>query len=337
MLLGVIAKHSAAQRLGASRRRCASSGSLLLAAWTKDQASFDALWGGASLEERRALVAAENQHGWRALHFACVHGQQDMLHPLLEDLGCDNDVAAHVSAPTKQGWTPLHYAAGFGKVGAIDALLAAGADINVRNEGHDGACLGWTPWHRAVRWWLSPGKPNAIAHLLAIPGLQAHAMGADGRTAATIANPEVHAALEALLRAEAARQGAGGGGCSGVAPMLKELLLVREAWQAEAAAAKAEAAAAAAAAAAGAETKAAANNDGSGSAGAGGGGDGGVAVLEERLAALERELKNVVADPCKHGLSSRADCMAREADLAFEMERIQAQIAAAEARSSQTQ
>eukprot|EP00937_MAST-01D_sp_MAST-1D-sp2_P000892 g892.t1 len=296
---------------------------LWLATWTRDQSKFDALWHSADTARRRELAMATNEHGWAALHFACVSGQQSMLRPLLEDVGGSAAAQEQVRTPTEQGWFPLHYASGFGHAAAIDALLAAGADLEVGNE-RSATCRGWTPWHRAVRWWLSPGKPNAIAHLLA-KGVRADAQAADGKTAAELANPEVHRALEQMLRAEATSAGAGGGaagrGNGSAQAALDDLLQVRSLWRAAQQAEQQQAAAAPA------ETSATASGgDGDGNRGDGGGGDDdcaqeALAALEARVAALDAEEADVVANPAKHGLSSRADCMAREADIVLEREK----------------
>ena len=319
-----------------------------MAAWTKDQPKFDALWHGVDAARRRELATAENQHGWRAVHFACVSGELGMLRPLLEDVGGAAAALEQVRAPTKQGWFPLHYACGFGQTAAIDTLLAAGADLDVTNE-RSTACRGWTPWHRALRWWLSPGKPNAIAHLLSQCGVRADARAADGRTAAALANPEVHEALERMLRAEVA----GGGGNESAAAALGDLVDVRALWRAEQAAevggaaggATAAAASSPGAAAAAAAAAAAGNGEDVVSGSDSGDDDSGdddsaleaLGALEARISALDAKEVDVIANPAKYGLSSRADCMAREADIALEKERLLSQVAALRLRSSSSE
>ena len=169
-----------------------NANALWMAAWSGSQSTFDRLWTDADLYQRQALADASNDHGWRAVHFACVSGQLAMLAPLLEG------VEGQAGAVTYTGWSAIHFAAGFGKVDAVDALLDAGADLESQNT-RGGHHAGWTPWHRAVRWWLSPGKPNCIQHLLEL-GVVADARTDQDMTVAKLANPEIHDALELQLR-----------------------------------------------------------------------------------------------------------------------------------------
>ena len=110
----------------------------------------------------------------------------------------EEGVEGQAGAVTYTGWSAIHFAAGFGKVDAVDALLDAGADLESQNT-RGGHHAGWTPWHRAVRWWLSPGKPNCIQHLLEL-GVVADARTDQDMTVAKLANPEIHDALELQLR-----------------------------------------------------------------------------------------------------------------------------------------
>ena len=168
---------------------------LWMAAWMKDGNKFDDIWNLArSSEERRSLAFASNEHGWNALHHAAVHNQTHMIQKLAEE-SFGRELA---QSSTRNGWRPLHYASGFGQKESVDLLLKVGAaDLEIQND-RSYSCLGWTPFHRAIRWWLSPGKPNCIEHLLTI-GVNAAATTHDGKTAAHIANPEVHEALELAL------------------------------------------------------------------------------------------------------------------------------------------
>ena len=63
---------------------------------------------------------------------------------------------------------------------------------------------GYTPLHRAFRWWLDPHKPNAIRHLLALgadPTLRDEA----GRTPVDVTSDNCcRPALDALAQAHAA-------------------------------------------------------------------------------------------------------------------------------------
>ena len=217
--------------------------SLWMAAWMKDRDRFDAVWDAADaadatgttgttgttassahVHERRDLAFAENEHGWNALHHACVHNQTHMIQQLLaEDFGCE--LAA---TSVRNGWRPLHYACGFGQQESVDLLLTMGdADLEVNND-KSYACMGFTPFHRAIRWWLSPGKPNCIGHLLKV-GVNAAALTEDGKTAAHIANPEVHEALdEKLLQHLATRPDSVN--ADSVRRLRTELKIVQEQW-----------------------------------------------------------------------------------------------------------
>jgi len=175
--------------------RTITTSSLWMAAWTKDGPKFDTIWSKASIDERRDLAFATNEHGWNCLHHASVHNQTHMIEKLLFDGDFGHELS---ETSVRNGWRPLHYASGFGQKESVDLLLRGGASLEIKND-KSFACMDWTPWHRAVRWWLSPGKPNCIDHLLSI-GVNAAAVAGDGKTAAHIANPEVHKALDSALK-----------------------------------------------------------------------------------------------------------------------------------------
>ena len=144
--------------------RTITTSSLWMAAWTKDGPKFDTIWSQASTDERRGLAFATNEHGWNCLHHASVHNQTHMIEKLL----FDGDFGRELSETSvRNGWRPLHYASGFGQKESVDLLVRGGASLEIKND-KSFACMDWTPWHRAVRWWLSPGKPNCIDHLLSI-------------------------------------------------------------------------------------------------------------------------------------------------------------------------
>lgn len=184
------------RRLGAPRR------ALWMAAWSGDHDRFAAKFAAAATaDEKRAAIAASNDHGWNALHFAAVYDRRGMLEPMLE--ACPE----LVSAPNKQGWRPLHYAAGFGQPAVINMLLAHGAELDCRNE-IAAEYKGYTPLHRAFRWWLDPNKPNAIAHLLSI-GADPTALDEAGRSPVELTSDNCCApALRALAEAHGAGRAA---------------------------------------------------------------------------------------------------------------------------------
>ena len=168
-------------------------------AWSGDLKSFSAqLECAAGAEERMKLLEAENQHGWNALHFSAVYGREEMMEVLL------SEAPQLVQKANLRGWRPLHYASGFGHSRMIDLLLRHGADLSCQNE-ISAEHLGWTPLHRAFRWWLDPNKRNAIAHLLHL-GADPTALDAHGRTPVDLVSDPC-CAPAALLLSDAAAAG----------------------------------------------------------------------------------------------------------------------------------
>ena len=108
-----------------------------------------------------------------------------------------------VEVPNRAGWRPLHYGAGFGRPDVIDLLLERGAHLQCTNDVSE-SYRGWTPLHRAFRWWLDPNKPNAIRHLLGL-GADATAQDSIGRTPLDlVSDSSCVAAIAALGEAHAA-------------------------------------------------------------------------------------------------------------------------------------
>jgi hypothetical protein len=62
---------------------------------------------------------------------------------------------------------------------------------------------GYTPLHRAFRWWLDPGKPNAIGHLLSV-GADPTCKDAHGRTPVDLVADSSCAAAAVLMAGAAA-------------------------------------------------------------------------------------------------------------------------------------
>ena len=76
------------------------------------------------------------------------------------------------------GDTGLHYAAGFGSLDALNALIAAGADLNAQNYGR-GTRAG-TPLHAAASSWSAPlSRRFACARRLIEAGANARLLNAD--------------------------------------------------------------------------------------------------------------------------------------------------------------
>jgi ankyrin repeat protein len=163
-----------------------------------------------------ADVNAVNQRGGTALMYAATDGDASTLSALLSR-------GAAVNAKAANGWTAVTLASARGHAGIVGQLLAAGADANATDID------GWTPLMRAVyedrfevvRVLLGDKslRVNArddrgetalhyaaatgslkIAKMLLAHGADARATDASGRTPATVAAAEGHAALADFLR-----------------------------------------------------------------------------------------------------------------------------------------
>ncbi len=77
-----------------------------------------------TLVQRGALV---NDAGWTALHYAAAGPNEHVVRWLLEQ-------GAEVDARSPNGTTPLMMAAGYGGLSGAEALIAAGADVTLRND-----------------------------------------------------------------------------------------------------------------------------------------------------------------------------------------------------------
>ena len=102
-------------------------------------------WQKAKAEDvKRCLAAgadanARDDLGRKPLHRAAARGTAETINALVA-AGADIDARGG-----KYGRTPLHWAAMFGKLETINALLQAGADINTRDNN-----IGGTPLHSAA-------------------------------------------------------------------------------------------------------------------------------------------------------------------------------------------
>jgi uncharacterized protein len=137
------------------------------------------------LDPQPGLVTRFSPDGWTLLHLASFFGREDAVALLLER-GADPD---QPSVNTLRN-TALHAAAA-GPLSAegFRALLAAGADPNVRQPG------GYVPLHGAA----VTGAAERIRLLLA-HGADPHAATDDGRTALDLAEAAGHDEAAALLR-----------------------------------------------------------------------------------------------------------------------------------------
>ena len=134
---------------------------------------------------------------------------------------------AAVGQCSPDGWPPLHLAAHFGHGDAVDALLAAKADVNARSTNGEGnmalhAALAGRAGARIVSCLLARGaNVNAraagghtalheaafrgnleLAALLLAHGADATARNAEGQTPLDVAEAGGHAALARRLRGE---------------------------------------------------------------------------------------------------------------------------------------
>jgi uncharacterized protein len=134
-----------------------------------------------------AALADRSPDGWPALHLAAHFGHGDAVDALLA-------AGANVRAMSDnhEANTALHASlAGRKSVRVVSALLARGADVNARAGG------GYTPLHIAA----FGGDVELINTLLA-HGASAEARADDGMTALAIAEDKGHAQAARRLRGE---------------------------------------------------------------------------------------------------------------------------------------
>jgi len=163
-----------------------------------------------------ADVNAVNKRGGTALMYAATDGNPATLNALLSH-------GAAVNTRARNGWTALTLASARGHAGIVGKLLAAGADANTSD------IYGWTPLMRAVyedrfevvrvllgdkslRLNAQDDRGETALHfaaargsleivkLLLAHGADARATDSSGRTPATVAAAEGHAALAKFLK-----------------------------------------------------------------------------------------------------------------------------------------
>jgi uncharacterized protein len=134
-----------------------------------------------------ASLTGRSPDGWPALHLAAHFGHGDAVDALL---AAGADVRA--LSDNHEANTALHaLLAGRRSVRIVSALLARGADVNARGGG------GYTPLHIAA----FEGDATLIDTLLA-HGAAAEARADDGKTALAIAEERGHAQAARRLRGE---------------------------------------------------------------------------------------------------------------------------------------
>ena len=96
---------------------------------------------------------------------------------------------AEVNAKDEDSWTPLHLAVHGGHIGIVELLIAKGADVNAKDDG------GVTPLHDAAY-----EGHNEIAELLIAKGADVNAKDEDGGTPLDVAIMGKRTATIRLLR-----------------------------------------------------------------------------------------------------------------------------------------
>jgi len=90
------------------------------------------------IRDNPELVSAYSHDGWTPLHLACFFGQPEIAEALIAQ-----GAEVNVRSGNAMRNMPIHAAAGGRSRDAVHALLEHGADVNARQEG------GWTALHAA--------------------------------------------------------------------------------------------------------------------------------------------------------------------------------------------
>ncbi|MDH3207574.1 MAG: ankyrin repeat domain-containing protein [Gemmatimonadota bacterium] len=128
-------------------------------------------------------IAERSPDGFTPLHLAAYFSNADTVRCLLEAGAYVESVAENVSRVR-----PLHSGVAGGCLDVVEALLEAGAEPDVRQEG------GFTPLMGAA----AGGSPEMVRALLGV-GADAKALTDDGQSALDLAREHHHAHLEELL------------------------------------------------------------------------------------------------------------------------------------------
>lgn len=142
-----------------------------------------------ALSEDPELVRAYSPDGWTLLHLAAHFGQTQIVEALLH-AGAEVNVRSRNS----QGNMPLHAALPGGHLDIVTLLVDAGADVNAPQEG------GATPLHEAA---LIGG--TSLTLLLLERGASVDAKTENGETPLILAERAGHEEVAAILREHGAK------------------------------------------------------------------------------------------------------------------------------------
>ena len=140
-----------------------------------------------ALAKNRARLDYRNPAGDSALMLAVLRGHEDAVRALIKA----GAVVAH------DGWAPLHYAAFEGREGMLDALFAAGADVNALAPNKATALM------LAAR----NGHIGVVRRLLAQPQIDLNALNDTGLSADAFALQNKNTDIAELIAAERKRRG----------------------------------------------------------------------------------------------------------------------------------
>jgi len=101
----------------------------------------------------------------------------------------------------KYGWTPLYSAAGGGHKKIAQLLIAEGADVNAKDD------TGMTPLHYEAMSWAAYHGHKEIVELLIAKGADVDAKGDDGRTPLDWAVDLGYTEIADLLRKHGGKRG----------------------------------------------------------------------------------------------------------------------------------
>ncbi|WP_345792160.1 ankyrin repeat domain-containing protein [Thauera sp. JM12B12] len=140
-----------------------------------------------TLLKYRPRIDYRNQAGDSALMLAALRGHDDVARALLKG----------GAAVNHEGWAPLHYAAFEGREGILDALVAAGADVNAPAPNKATALM------LAAR----NGHAGVVRRLLALPQTDLNALNDVGLSADAWALQNKNTDIAELIAAERKRRG----------------------------------------------------------------------------------------------------------------------------------